>query len=133
MGDELLIALVAVCIALVVALVLVQRKQSRQLKAKVDALTLLVKDADKHRDSLRKEVHELRNGTIGVGRRVIDIEKQLSSQNARLDEAIQQEPQARMYSRAIKMVQLGAGVDELMRECELPKAEAELLLRLHAK
>ncbi|KFZ36876.1 DNA repair protein [Shewanella mangrovi] len=133
MGDELLIALVAVFIAVVVALVFFQRKLRRQLSAKVDALTLLVKEADKQRDSLRQEVHELRNGTIGVGRRVLELEKQLSSQDARLDEAIQQEPQARMYSRAIKMVQLGAGVDELMRECELPKAEAELLLRLHSK
>ncbi|WP_417448490.1 DUF2802 domain-containing protein, partial [Idiomarina abyssalis] len=26
-----------------------------------------------------------------------------------------------------------AGVDELIRECELPKAEAELLIRLHGK
>ncbi len=28
---------------------------------------------------------------------------------------------------------LGAGVEELMQECELPKAEAELILRLHRK
>ncbi len=31
----------------------------------------------------------------------------------------------------MKMVSLGAGIDELMAECELPRAEAELLLRLH--
>lgn len=31
------------------------------------------------------------------------------------------------------MVALGAGVDELIKECELPKAEAELLIRLHRK
>ena len=27
----------------------------------------------------------------------------------------------------------GADIDELVKECELPKAEAELLLRLHGK
>ncbi|MGL5399241.1 MAG: DUF2802 domain-containing protein [Plesiomonas shigelloides] len=28
------------------------------------------------------------------------------------------------------MAEMGAGLDELMQECELPKAEAELLLNL---
>jgi hypothetical protein len=31
------------------------------------------------------------------------------------------------------MVELGADVNELMQECDLPKAEAELLLRLQQK
>ncbi|MCT7655273.1 DUF2802 domain-containing protein [Oceanimonas sp. NS1] len=29
------------------------------------------------------------------------------------------------------MVQLGADVEEIMAECEMPRAEAELLLSLH--
>ncbi|MGL5728458.1 MAG: DUF2802 domain-containing protein, partial [Plesiomonas sp.] len=33
-------------------------------------------------------------------------------------------------SRATKLAEMGAGLDELMQECELPKAEAELLLNL---
>ena len=32
--------------------------------------------------------------------------------------------------RAAKMVELGADLDEVMNECELPKAEAELLISL---
>ena len=36
----------------------------------------------------------------------------------------------RLYTRASKMVDLGADLDELMEECDLPKAEAELLLTL---
>jgi hypothetical protein len=42
-----------------------------------------------------------------------------------------QTPENKLYSRAVKMVELGAGVEEIMAECELPKAEAELLLSLH--
>jgi len=38
-----------------------------------------------------------------------------------------------MYSRASKMVKLGADIDELVEECELPKAEAELMLSLQKK
>ncbi len=40
---------------------------------------------------------------------------------------------SRLYSRASKMVDLGADVDELMQECDLPKAEAELLLNLRKR
>ena len=31
------------------------------------------------------------------------------------------------------MVQLGAGINELIEECELPKAEAELMMSLQNK
>ncbi|MFA0521331.1 DUF2802 domain-containing protein, partial [Vibrio sp. 10N.222.55.E8] len=34
---------------------------------------------------------------------------------------------------ATKMVQLGAGINELIEECELPKAEAELMMSLQNK
>ncbi|HBF45276.1 MAG TPA: DUF2802 domain-containing protein, partial [Shewanella frigidimarina] len=71
--------------------------------------------------------------TIGVGRRVVELEKKLSKQFDMLEEASQQDPQAKLYSRAVKMVGLGAGIEELMQECELPKAEAELILRLHRR
>ena len=36
-----------------------------------------------------------------------------------------------LIENAVKMVELGAGIEEIMQECELPKAEAELLLSLH--
>jgi hypothetical protein len=41
------------------------------------------------------------------------------------------DPESKLYNRAMKMVQLGAGLEEIMLECELPRAEAELLLNLH--
>ena len=88
------------------------------------------------------EVEELRSGIIGVGQRVIQLETALSQfsqqteqQLAALNEQQQAialtDPESKIYSRAMKMVQLGADLDEIMRECELPRAEAELLYNLH--
>jgi len=93
----------------------------------------------------RAEVEELRNGVIGVGQRILSAERllqqlQLSqqSQAAELEQLSEHQqkiqladPESKLYSRAMKMVQLGAGLDEIMQECELPRAEAELLLNLH--
>ncbi|SIQ50504.1 Protein of unknown function [Shewanella morhuae] len=132
MGDEFLIAALVYVIACL-GLVLYLQKQLSKLKSKVEALTVLVKDGDRQRESFKRELQELRSGTIGVGRRVIELEKRLLQQSERIEESTQQDPQAKLYTRAMKMVALGAGVDELIKECELPKAEAELLIRLHRK
>ncbi|MBM7072083.1 DUF2802 domain-containing protein [Shewanella sp. OPT22] len=130
MGNELLIAALFYATACL-GLVLYLQKQIGKQRSKVDALTTLVKDTEKQRDIFKKELQELRNGTIGVGRRVIELEKKLKQYEARLDEAEQEEPQSRMYTRAMKMVSLGADIKEIVAECELPRAEAELLIRLH--
>lgn len=132
MGDEFLIAALVYVIACL-GLVLFLQKQLSKLRSKVAALTVLVKEGDRQRESFKRELQELRSGTIGVGRRVIELEKRILQQSERIEETTQQDPQAKLYTRAMKMVALGAGVDELIKECELPKAEAELLIRLHRK
>ncbi|MGS0682892.1 DUF2802 domain-containing protein [Shewanella sp. 125m-7] len=133
MAEEMLIAAALVFAVACLGLVLFLQKQTTKLRTKVDALTLLVKEGDKQREAVKRELQELRSGTIGVGRRMLELEKKLTQQDAKLEESSQQEPQARLYTRAMKMVALGAGVQELIEECELPKAEAELLIRLHGK
>ena len=132
MGDEFLIAALVYVIACL-GLVLYLQKQLSKLRSKVEALTVLVKEGDRQREGFKREMQELRSGTIGMGRRVIELEKRLHQQSERIEESTQQDPQAKLYTRAMKMVAGGAGVDELIKECELPKAEAELLIRLHRK
>ncbi|EDQ00667.1 conserved protein of unknown function [Shewanella benthica] len=131
-SDGILIAALVYVIACL-GLVLYQQKQTSKLRVKVAALTLLIKESDRQRETVKRELQELRSGTIGVGRRMLELEKRTAKQDARLDEVNQQDPQARLYSRAMKMVDLGASIDELIQECELPKAEAELIIRLHGK
>ena len=131
-SDGILIAALVYVIACL-GLVLYQQKQTSKLRVKVEALTLLIKESDRQRETVKRELQELRSGTIGVGRRMLELEKRTAKQDARLDEVNQQDPQAKLYSRAMKMVDLGASIDELIQECELPKAEAELIIRLHGK
>ena len=65
---------------------------------------------------LYTQTHELEH----LKTRVAEYEDQLQS----LSDI---DPENRLYSRAVKMIALGADLQELMSECELPKAEAELL------
>lgn len=81
-------------------------------------------------ESLRKQMMELHTGAIGMGQRLQDVEGAMQQINDRQQELTMQDPERRLYSRAAKMVELGADLDEVMSECELPKAEAELLISL---
>ena len=80
---------------------------------------------------LRSEIDELRGGLLNMGKRILQQEK-LSQELSENQQALQySDLDSKMYSRAVKMVELGAQLDEVMKECELPRAEAELLLSLH--
>lgn len=81
-------------------------------------------------ESLRKQMMELHSGAIGMGQRLQSVEGAMHQVNERQQELTMQDPERRLYSRAAKMVELGADLDEVMSECELPKAEAELLISL---
>ena len=39
----------------------------------------------------------------------------------------------KFYSRAIKLAKKGAQLDEIVNECELPRAEAEMLLSVYQR
>ena len=89
------------------------------------------KDSSEQIIILRSEVSELRTGLLSIGKRVLEVEQQ--NQELIQQQAAQKydDPDAKIYSRAVKMVELGADLDEVIRECELPRAEAELLFSLH--
>jgi hypothetical protein len=140
---ELLVLLTvpAACVLLVV-FVLWQHKIQREERI---AQSLQHQLALEQLRLLTAELEEIRAGLIGIGQRVIKLEQQqqlFSNQLAEVAEnqaqiAEQQQkidmfdPDSKLYNRAMKMVQLGAPLEEVMRECELPRAEAELLYNLH--
>lgn len=113
-----------ISLALIVAL---KNKQSAEL----NAVSKQLKDTSEQTHILRSEVSELRTGLLSIGKRVLEVEQQ--NQELMQQQAAQKydDPDAKIYSRAVKMVELGADLDEVIRECELPRAEAELLFSLH--
>ena len=115
----------------VLALVWVWLLAGRQQR-KMQAMELLLKELLKARDSARKQLNELHTSSLGVGQRIGELEKGILTVAERQQELVQQDPDGRLYSRAAKMVELGAGLAEVMAECEIPKAEAELLISLRS-
>jgi hypothetical protein len=124
-------------IALLLALYFMQRRTQRQLQLLQQQINTL-NQTTAQQSQIGHEIKELRSGIIGVGQHVLQFESEQIKQQQQLVQLMEKQqsleladPDAKIYSRAMKMVELGAGLEEIIRECELPRAEAELLLSLH--
>ncbi|MDD1783245.1 DUF2802 domain-containing protein [Enterovibrio sp. ZSDZ35] len=115
-----------------IALVLWRRgkKALAQLEAKFQAMELLLKNARQQHESLSKQFNELRAGSIGMSQKLAELSHRFDDLLEKQNELEMHDQDGKLYSRASKMVELGADINELMEECDLPKAEAELLLSI---
>ena len=88
---------------------------------------------DQHKKQL--EVWQLEHQQVSqqLEHRIKVVQGHLKDQQQMIEQRNAQQPEDKLYSRAQKMVLLGADVDELIVECDLPKAEAEMLVALHNK
>ena len=99
----------------------------------INAVSQQLKDSSEQTHILRSEISEIRTGLLSIGKRVLEVEQQ--NQDLMQQQAAQKydDPDAKIYSRAVKMVELGAGIEEIISECDIPRAEAELLFSIHLK
>lgn len=118
------ILLVLVCLGLIYSN---NNKQAAALADKQKKLQVAVQQVS----ILRSEVAEMRAGMLSIGKRVVAVEEQHQELLQLQDAQKYDDPNAKIYSRAVKMVELGADIEEIIRECELPRAEADLLMSLH--
>ncbi|QOL27115.1 DUF2802 domain-containing protein [Thalassotalea sp. LPB0316] len=65
--------------------------------------------------------------------RIATLKQQLTELESLCQSLNQQSTEDKFYSRALKLAQKGADVDEIVAECEIPRAEAEMLLAVHQK
>lgn len=112
-----------------IVLLRVKRSQSALIRRIRQEQQQLEKDLLKS----SKQVLEVRSVVVGLGQKVGEQQDIIQHLNERITELEQVDNDGRLYSRASKMVKLGADINELIEECELPKAEAELMMSLQNK
>ncbi len=76
---------------------------------------------------LEQQLKVLSAGSIGVGRRLTGVSRELHTALERQSELENRDPGQLPYRQAAKLVSLGASVDELVESCGLSRGEAELL------
>jgi len=80
-------------------------------------------------------LNEQQNDAIQVSKqleyRIKTLQKELAQQEDVFDQFRNQQPEDKLYSRAFKLAELGADIEEIMRECDIPRAEADMLMSVH--
>lgn len=119
---EFAAAAVAVVVTgvVIIAVIALRRRQLKHAAASAAEL-----------QALRADLGAMCASIAGFGERLVRIEQQLRSVGDRQDQLELRPGGERSYAHAIRMVQKGAGVDELVASCGINRGEAELLLRVH--
>ncbi len=102
------------------------RKLKRQVEEVRQESHLLIK-------ALRNESHAMGSGAIGMGHRLVEVEKRLNSTVERQMEMEQRDPGSLPYAYAVRLVEMGASVDDLVSNCGLARVEAELIVLVHSE
>ncbi|WP_394192020.1 DUF2802 domain-containing protein [Pseudoalteromonas atlantica] len=127
----LLLSLVCSALFLILVCFVFLYVLNKRLMASEQANQKQLANALQQNSILRSEVAEMRAGMLSIGKRLVDAEQKSQELAQQQDAQKYDDPDAKIYSRAVKMVELGADIEEIIRECELPRAEAELLISLH--
>ena len=97
------------------------KKQEEQLKAFAQNNSA---NTEQLSSSIQDEVSEIRH-QLALNSQEL---RQLENQTQQLQH---QDPGIRMYTKANELVAAGASLEDIMEACELPRAEAEVLIGLH--
>jgi peptidoglycan hydrolase CwlO-like protein len=116
-----------ICTTYLVVLFKRYNSQLETIKFQGDSLSELNKKVN----NLSEEIHEIRSGNYGVMTRVKELVQQVDKLQLDQQNLVEQDSQSRFYSKGAKLINQGASLEDVMRECDMPAAEAELLFNLH--
>jgi type II secretory pathway pseudopilin PulG len=113
----LLVCLVISAIALAIALFTFKRLRQQAL------------DTEKLIQRLTREVAASSSGSVGMGQRLLAMEKRLQTSGDKKPEKIDyyNDDEFQPYSQAAQMFKMGMDAEEVARRCGLSRAEASLL------
>lgn len=133
LGSNGLLIVFGGSIVIALAIVVLLLKSKKQMQQITDNQRQVIRGMEKEVAKANNQLLEIRSVVVGLGQKVSEQQDVIQHLSERVTELEHVDTDSRMYSRANKMVQLGAGINELIEECELPKAEAELMMALQKK
>lgn len=80
---------------------------------------------------VRGEIKAMTSGSIGMGKRLKSIEHRLNLTVEKQHELENRDPTQVAYNQAARLMEMGADVDDLVKNCGIGRPEAELMALLH--
>ncbi|MDH5178635.1 MAG: DUF2802 domain-containing protein [Gammaproteobacteria bacterium] len=109
---------VSTCVMLFAALLLIRSR--RQLNGKLRDIK-----------NLQRDLRAITAAAIGVGERVLEIERRQRRLTERQDQIDIYDPANQPYEQAIQMIQSGSNTTEIVDVCGISESEAELIRLMH--
>lgn len=81
--------------------------------------------------NLMQDMQTMSSAAVGISQRVNKITNHVQSLDIRQDEIDLRDQTEKPIQQAIALIGKGAGLDEIMQNCQLTRAEAELLMHIH--
>ena len=69
--------------------------------------------------------------TLVITRHLQELDEKQTDIENQLRELQLQDPSLRLYQRAADLVKQGASIEEIIEACDIPRAEAEMLMMVH--
>ena len=129
----ILLVIILILLLYIYRLVGASRRSIEALQQQLDSIQPEIDNANKRNQANEDAIQELRVGTLGMGQKLKELTALLKLTRDKQEELSNLDPDNRLYTKANKLIEAGASIEELMLECELPRAEAELLLSLRKK
>lgn len=115
------LALISAVFAVIMAIYVVMIK--RQLSRSEQFCSDLI-------DDLSKEINGISHGSMGIGRKALALEERINVLEEQLQQLKDNDPTGVSYQEASRLVELGAGIEDLMSNCGISRPEAELVTAL---
>jgi len=74
------------------------------------------------------EFKAFRSSSIGIGKKVMGIERELAETVEKQQDLEFQDPNSLPYTQASRLIEMGADAEDIVNSCGLSNAEAELLM-----
>lgn len=118
------------------------KNKMEMLNVQIQSTSLLVDDLQTLNNKLQQELNELVSRNERLATENEQVSKQLEHRIKSLqNQSIEQQQlfaqwqdsqgQDKFYNRAFKLAAKGADIEEIMSECELPRAEVEMLMSVY--
>ncbi|NQZ26812.1 MAG: DUF2802 domain-containing protein [Colwellia sp.] len=118
------------------------KRKLSMLDMQMQSTVLLVNELQSINSKLQQELDSLATDTEQFAienrqvskqleHRIKNLTLQASEQQQLLTQWQENQGQDKFYNRAFKLAAKGAGIEEIISECELPRAEVEMLLSVY--
>ena len=129
----LALAIAAIALVLLVAFCIQSFQYRKRTEQTLETLRQQVASVSAQSKDVGHQVEEQQNRSLVQSKHIQQLQDEITGFNNQIREVKMQDPSMRMYQRAAELVKQGASLEEVMESCDIPRAEAELIVTIHKK